>query len=106
GAGNAGGIGVTGQLGGQYSKGGPRTTFRGDRNGLPCEALTPLTPLSRRERGEQGEAFSSLFSRLSLWERRAGEVRASQRKPPHPPTRPRAPAAPAADTAPRRKADT
>jgi len=43
------------------------------------EALTPLTPLSQRERGEQEKRFVFLlFSLLSLWERRAGEVRASE----------------------------
>src|SRR5262245_56304531 len=49
------------------------------------EALTPLTPLSRGERGEQSqrkEPFSPPFSLLSLWERRAGEVRASEGRPP------------------------
>jgi hypothetical protein len=35
----------------------------------------PLTPLSPRERGEQ-EKRILLFSLLSLWERRAGVVRA------------------------------
>ncbi len=45
---------------------------------MPCEALTPLAPLSRRERGEQERMLLLLFSLLSLWERRAGVVRASE----------------------------
>src|SRR5262245_45295942 len=46
---------------------------------MPLEALTPLTPLSQRERGEKKRHFLSLsFSLLSLWERRAGGVRASR----------------------------
>jgi plastocyanin len=50
--------------------------------GMPSEALTPLTPLSQGERGEQNQEKDTLtvvsqsFSLLSLWERRAGVVRA------------------------------
>jgi len=39
-----------------------------------------MTPLSRRERGETTFQFLS-FSLLSLWERRAGEVRAAGADP-------------------------
>jgi amino acid adenylation domain-containing protein len=52
--------------------------------GTPSEALTPLTPLSQGERGEPSQekkpptVVSPSFSLLSLWERRAGEVRASE----------------------------
>ena len=52
--------------------------------GMPSEALTPLAPLSQGERGEQNQekeplaVFSPSFSLLSLWERRAGVVRASE----------------------------
>jgi hypothetical protein len=46
---------------------------------MPFEALTPLTPLSLGERGEQEESSIAMsFSLLSLRERRAGEVRASE----------------------------
>jgi hypothetical protein len=54
---------------------------------MPSEALTPLTPLSQRERGEQNQekdpltVVSQSFSLLSLWERRAGVVRASEGTP-------------------------
>ncbi len=44
---------------------------------MPSEALTPLAPLSQGERGEQSQEERP-FSLLSLWERRAGEVRASK----------------------------
>src|SRR6185295_10933926 len=56
--------------------------------GVPFEALTPLAPLSQRERGEQNQerkpssVLSLSFSLLSLWERRAGVVRASERRTP------------------------
>ena len=52
--------------------------------GVPPEALTPLTPLSQGERGEQNQekepftVVSQSFSLLSLWDRRAGVVRASE----------------------------
>src|SRR5262245_27764997 len=67
--------------------------------GLPFEALTPLTPLSQRERGEQEKIQKTRFlsfSLLSLWERRAGEVRASKGKSPDLPlTAPTPPKSPA-----------
>src|SRR5262245_25228730 len=58
----------------------------GGREGMPFEALTPLTPLSQGERGEQEKTKKNSllsFSLLSLWERRAGEVRASKGIPPN-----------------------
>jgi len=56
---------------------------------LPFEALTSPALLSQRERREmekqeQDLLLSSSFSLLSLWERRAGEVRASKGTPHQP----------------------
>jgi uncharacterized protein (TIGR03032 family) len=59
-------------------------------DGIPFEALTPPAPLYQGERGgRDDEPFTSSFSLLSLRERRAGEVRASEGRPadlPSPPS--------------------